>query len=270
MRGYSHEHDLDADFRPKNDRPERAEPDLLGRAAVAGRPDVLGTAGLLGLQRAVGNAAAGTLVEEERSPVLDVVGKGGGSPLDLDTRADMESRIGADFSDVRVHTDGAANSSARSVNAQAYTVGSDIVFQSGNYDPGSDSGKHMLAHELTHVVQQRSGPVDGTDAGGGVQVSDPSDRFEREAVANADRVMSQPAAGPAAASAQTFVQRCSCGGEHEGGGQEGAESATAQTFVQREGDAAEEAVEEEPAEAQTFVQREGEEATEEAPEEAPI
>ena len=56
----------------------------------------------------------------------------------------------------------------------------------------------MLAHELTHAVQVRSGPVDGTDAGGGVKVSDPSDRFEREAVANADRVMSAPAPAVAA------------------------------------------------------------------------
>jgi hypothetical protein len=91
-----------------------------------------------------------------------------------------------------VHTDGAAHESARSVNAQAYTVGSNIVFQSGRYDTSSDAGRHMLAHELTHVVQQRSGPVDGTDTGGGVRVSDPSDRFEREAVATADRAMSGP------------------------------------------------------------------------------
>jgi hypothetical protein len=71
----------------------------------------------------------------------------------------------------------------------------------------------MLAHELTHVVQQRSGPVDGTDAGGGVRISDPSDRFERDAVATADRVLTPtPAVQRAEAeeedeSAQTFVQR---------------------------------------------------------------
>jgi hypothetical protein len=206
MRG--HEHSQESDFRPKSDRVEREDTDLSMRAAVAGRTDVLGEGGVLGLQRAIGNAGVSAMMEEERSPVLDVVGKGGGSSLDNDTRTDMESRFGTSFGDVRVHTDGAAHDSAKSVNAQAYTVGSDIVFQSGKYDPGSDAGKHMLAHELTHVVQQRSGPVDGTDAGGGVKVSDPSDRYEREASANADHLMSSPSAATATATpAAAGVQR---------------------------------------------------------------
>ncbi len=227
MRG--HEHELETSFRPKGDRIQHEDTDLLGRAAAAGRPDVLGPAGMLGLQRAVGNAGVGAVVEEERSPVHDVVSSGGGSPLAADVRADMEGRFGQDFSDVRVHTGSAAHDSAKSVNAQAYTVGSNIVFQRDKYDPASDGGKHMLAHELTHVVQQRSGPVDGTDTGGGVKVSDPSDRFERDAVANADRVMSAPA--PAAP-----VQRCEDhGGEAHVQREEAPaeEEETAQTFVQR-------------------------------------
>ncbi|MEU4524543.1 DUF4157 domain-containing protein [Amycolatopsis sp. NPDC024027] len=247
MRGHSHENELEPALRPKGDRIERDDHDLLGRAAAAGRTDVLGPAGMLGLQRAVGNAGTSSLVEEERSPVHDVVGSGGGSPLDTATRADMETRFGHDFGDVRVHTDGAAHDSAKSVNAQAYTVGSNIVFQRDKYDPSSDSGKHMLAHELTHVVQQRSGPVDGTDAGGGVKVSDPSDRFEREAVANADRLMSSPAPAGRA------VQRCEDGGHSAASSEDAA--------VQRE--EAPEAEEGEEKMAQTFVQRE-EEAEEEA------
>jgi hypothetical protein len=239
MRG--HEHELESDFRPKGDRVERQDQDLMGRAAAAGRTDVLGPSGLLGLQRAVGNAGVSTLVEEDRSPVHDVVNSGGGATLDNDTRADMEGRFGHDFGDVRVHTDGAAHESAKSVNAQAYTVGSNIVFQRDKYDPASDAGKHMLAHELTHVVQQRSGPVEGTEAGGGVRVSDPSDRFEREAVSNADRVMSVPA-GPAvsAGSAAPAVQRCEDHGdasvqrEEAPAVEEGEEEKMAQTFVQRE------------------------------------
>jgi hypothetical protein len=234
MRGHGHEHDLETDFRPKGDRIERDDHDLLGRAAAAGRPDVLGPAGMLGLQRAVGNAGASTLMEEERSPVHEVINSGGGSALDTGTRADMESRFGHDFSDVRVHNDGAAHESAKSVNAQAYTVGSNIVFQRDKYDPSSDAGKHMLAHELTHVVQQRSGPVDGTDAGGGVQVSDPSDRFEREAVATADHLMSQPA--PAAAPAAGMgVQRAEDGATVQRE-EMPEEDETVQTFVQREGE----------------------------------
>ena len=164
----------------------------------------------------------------------------------------MEARFGGqDFGDVRVHTDGAAHESARSVNAQAYTVGSNIVFQRDSYDPASPAGQHMLAHELTHVVQQRSGPVDGTDHGGGVKVSDPSDRFEREAVANADRLMSTPAApAPTAAAPAAPVQRAV---EHEGtrmpevqrAEEMSEEDESAQTYVQRQ-EAPEE--EEEPAE----------------------
>lgn len=227
---HGHEHEVETSVRPKGDRVQHEETDLLGRAAVAGRPDVLGPAGMLGLQRAVGNAGVGAVVEEGAS-VQDVVSSGGGSPLNTEVRADMEGRLGHDFSDVRVHTDSAAHASAKSVNAQAYTVGSNIVFQRDKYDPSSDSGKHMLAHELTHVVQQRSGPVEGTDTGGGVKVSDPSDRFEREAVANADRAMSAPAAP---------VQRCEDHGTHADHGEaavqreeEPEEEQTAQTFVQR-------------------------------------
>ncbi|MEU0094968.1 DUF4157 domain-containing protein [Kribbella sp. NPDC006257] len=131
------------------------------------------------------------MVEEERSPVHDVI-SGGGRPLEPEVRGEMEGRLGADFGDVRVHDDSAAHDSAKAVNAHAYTVGSNVVFQRDKYDPGSDAGKTMLAHELTHVVQQRSGPVEGSSAPGGIKVSDPSDRFEREASANADRVMAAP------------------------------------------------------------------------------
>lgn len=248
MRDHGNEFDTDAGLRPKADRVEQYEP--VFSAAPLGRTDVLGAQGMLGLQRAVGNAGVGTLMEEERSPVHDVIGSGG-SPLDTATRGDMESRFGQDFSDVRVHTDTTASESAKSVNAQAYTVGSDIVFQSGNYNPGSDSGKHMLAHELTHVVQQRSGPVDGSDAGGGVKVSDPGDRFEREASSNADAIMSAPAPAVQTSTAAA-VQRCD-----DGCGDTDVQRLEDPT-VQR--DDAPEAAEEDPeAMAQTYVQRAPEE-----------
>jgi len=79
---------------------------------------------------------------------------GGGAPLPNETRAFFEPRIGFDFSQVRVHTDSTAVQMSQAINAQAFTHGSDIYFGSGRYDPGSDSGKRLLAHELTHVVQQ--------------------------------------------------------------------------------------------------------------------
>lgn len=128
--------------------------------------------------------------------------------MDHGTRTEMEGRLGYDFSDVRVHTDSAASESAKAVNAHAYTAGANIVFQRDQYAPDTDAGKRTLAHELTHVIQQKSGPVDGTPAGGGISLSDPSDRFEREAVASADRVMSQPAAVDSGGAA---VQRCGPG-----------------------------------------------------------
>lgn len=227
-------------IRPKGARIDEEAPAQAWQAASTGRSDVLDSAALLGLQRTVGNAGVSAMLEEERSPVHDVISSGGGSALAPDVRADMEARLGQDFGDVRVHTDGAAHDSARSVNAHAYTVGSNVVFQRDKYDPSSADGKLMLAHELTHVVQQRHGAVDGSPAAGGIRVSDPSDRFEREAAANAETVMSSPtpmamSAGPAA------VQR-----------------SVESDVVQRE-DAPAEEEEEAPPVQGTFVQREEEE-----------
>ncbi|GAA2815188.1 DUF4157 domain-containing protein [Streptomyces showdoensis] len=164
--------------------------------------------GLSGLQAAAGNAAVVQMLRQaghawaqpdqhqhsagcghqqnvQRSAVHDVL-RTSGRPLDSATRDEMEARLGADFSDVRVHTDAAAKASAAEVGARAYTSGSHVVIGEGGGD------KHTLAHELTHVIQQRQGPVAGSDDGSGLKVSDPSDRFEREAEANATRVMSGP------------------------------------------------------------------------------
>ena len=78
-----------------------------------------------------------------------------GQSLDTSTRSFMEARFGHDFSRVRVHTDARADESARGVNAVAYTVGQRIAFASGAYAPGTPVGRRLLAHELTHVLQQR-------------------------------------------------------------------------------------------------------------------
>ncbi len=79
---------------------------------------------------------------------------GSGRSLEQPVRQDMEKRFGHDFSKVRIHTDGSAARSASDINARAYTAGSDIVFNQGEYEPQSNKGKKLLAHELTHVVQQ--------------------------------------------------------------------------------------------------------------------
>ena len=87
--------------------------------------------------------------------------RGGGQPLPEPTRAFFESRFGYDFSQVRVHTDAKAADTARAVNARAFTRGHDVVFGAGQYAPGTTAGQRLLAHELTHVVQQ-SGGLGGT------------------------------------------------------------------------------------------------------------
>ena len=108
-----------------------------------------------------------------------------GQPLDAASRAFFEPRFGHDFSRVRVHADARAAESARAVNALAYTVGRDIVFANRSSIPGTVEGAHVLAHELAHVVQQR------TTAGISHEVrsiSSPQDAAEREAGAAAARI----------------------------------------------------------------------------------
>jgi hypothetical protein len=77
-----------------------------------------------------------------------------GRPLDASTREFFANRFGYDFGDVRIHDDATAAASARGVQALAYTVGKDVVFGAGQYAPGTEVGRHLLAHELTHVIQQ--------------------------------------------------------------------------------------------------------------------
>ena len=205
---------------------------------------------MLEVQRLAGNAGVSKLLQrdedgdEARSPVLDVVGQGGGSPLSGDLKNEMEGRLGGDFSDVKVHTDDKATQSAQAVQANAYTVGNDVVVRSDRWSPSSDEGKKTIAHELTHVMQQRQGPVDGTSTGDGISVSHPSDKFEQAAERNATTAMAAP--GPAA-SAQLEVQREEEPQEEEMQGE----------FVQREEEPQEEEMQGE------FVQREEEPQEEE-------
>lgn len=94
---------------------------------------------------------------QETPPLVREVLVSGGRPLDLKTRSWMESRFGADFSGVRIHDGGKAAESARALKARAYTVGSHIVFGSGQLSPESRRGRWLLAHELAHVAQTRAG-----------------------------------------------------------------------------------------------------------------
>jgi len=96
--------------------------------------------------------------------------RGSGEHLSKEARLPMEQAFGADFSDVRVHTDAEADALNRQLSAKAFTTGQDIFFGQGEYNPGSGSGRELLAHELTHVLQQGSGRVSG---GNGLTVRPP-------------------------------------------------------------------------------------------------
>ena len=172
------DHDVDSEVvagRSRREAHDDTSPDhLLGRTAAEGRPDALRPADVLRLQALAGNDGVRSLVQrhedDPETRVTETLARPG-QALAPAVRHDMESALGHDFGDVRVHTDAAAATSAKAVQAQAYTVGSHVVFGEGRYQPGSTEGRRTLAHELTHVVQQRQGPVDGAplarSAGGG-------------------------------------------------------------------------------------------------------
>jgi len=104
--------------------------------------------------------ASGDRGQTSAPPLVGDVLSAPGQPLDTAARAFMEPRFGYDFSQVRVHSDESAARSAREISAKAYTVGADIVFGAGQFNPGTGAGGRLLAHELTHVIQQNaaSGP----------------------------------------------------------------------------------------------------------------
>lgn len=114
------------------------------------------------LQRSTdGSLQAGGSIESQINS-----SRGGGSPLPDDVRSFMEPRFGTDFSGVKVHTDAQADQLNRSVQAKAFTTGQDVFFRQGEYNPGSRGGQELIAHELTHVVQQVGGSISIQRAGG--------------------------------------------------------------------------------------------------------
>jgi hypothetical protein len=139
------------------DEDER-EADLIADQVLAAPADIATSGAPPRIQRFIGQAP-GPAVTAPAS--VDHVLASSGRPLDPGLRQDMEQRFGHDFSQVRVHSGAAAEQSARDVNAKAYTVGHDIVFGAGQLAPGADQGRRLIAHELTHVVQQNGGHENG-------------------------------------------------------------------------------------------------------------
>jgi hypothetical protein len=160
-------------------------------SAAARTPDLAPGLGNVALQRLIRGAIS--RFAAEGGPVDETVGRaieaarGGGHQLDPAARPDLESALGEDFSEVRVHTDATADHLSRAVEATAFTTGGDIFFRSGAYEPLSSAGRKLLAHELTHVVQQRGAPPAQE-----LRVTDPGDASEREAEAVAEQVARFP------------------------------------------------------------------------------
>ena len=112
---------------------------------------------------------------------------GAGTPLPAAVQARFEAAFGRDLSHVRIHTGGTAAGASEAIAARAFTVGADIFFGSGEWAPGTPQGDRLLAHELTHVVQHDEGRV--RSRGGGLEVSEPSDATEHEAVSNEAHIL---------------------------------------------------------------------------------
>jgi outer membrane protein OmpA-like peptidoglycan-associated protein len=132
--------------------------------------------------------ATGAHTPNVAPPIVHDVLRAPGQPLDAGTRAFMEPRFGHDFSRVRVHTDPAAAASARAVGALAYTVGPHIAFGAGQYAPGTPAGQRLLAHELTHTIQQSASNAEAAPMASAIAVGGVDDAYEREAETQAARV----------------------------------------------------------------------------------
>ncbi len=172
---------------------------------------------LLQLQRSHGNRhvqrllsrSLGSEGETVDSPEIEGAiegARGSGQALGSTIRRRMDSAFGSDFSGVRVHTDDRADRLNKSLDARAFTTGKDIFFRQGEYQPGSPSGKKLLAHELTHVVQQ-TGNVRAK-----LTIGQPGDRYEQEADRVAEQVVGMPEPGvvgqAGAGSPRTMCPEC--------------------------------------------------------------
>jgi Domain of unknown function (DUF4157) len=162
--------------------PEAAAPDT----ALDQRPPVERLASSMG-NRSFGQLVArmgdgegilsGGLVHPDVTAAI-AASRGGGQPLASSAARALEPAMGESLGDVRVHTGDGAAALARAVSARAFTVGSDIFFAPGEYQPGTPSGNELIAHEAAHVIQQRGAPLNGP-----LTVSQPGDALEREAEA---------------------------------------------------------------------------------------
>jgi hypothetical protein len=172
-----------------------------------------GASGVLRLQQQAGNRAVQRLLAQrsgDGSFALDEEtagrinrARGGGQPLDAGLQRQMGPALGHDLSGVRVHTSPESDELNQQLNAKAFTTGQDVFIRQGDYNPDSSGGRELIAHELSHVVQQSSGRVGG--GGGGMTVRPAGDAFEQEADAQARQAtgtVQTPSAGADAGGVQ--------------------------------------------------------------------
>ena len=154
-----------------------------------------GASGLAGLQQLVGNRAVQRLLAQrsgDGSFELDDDTasrinreRGGGHPLEGTVQKEVSEAMDRDFSGVQVHTSPESDALSHQIGARAFTSGQDVFFREGAYDPHTSGGQELIAHELTHVVQQSTGVVGGA---GQMRVNAPGDVFEHQADAVAKTV----------------------------------------------------------------------------------
>jgi len=147
------------------------------------------------LQRTAGNAAVQRMVVQRASTAPAELDdetaqaiqrkKGGGQPVDSNLADRTEAVTGSELNDVRVHTDAEADQLSRKLNARAFTTGRDIFFREGAYAPHTTEGDRLIAHELTHVVQQQS---QGQTAVSPKRINDPNNTAEKEADRSAEKI----------------------------------------------------------------------------------
>ncbi len=175
--GQGHAHDVASARDERAQAPEAPEQTPAERLASS-----VGNRAFTALARSGG----GILPDGRAHPDVEAAiaaARGGGRPLDDKARDRFSEGLGDPLTDVRVHDDAHANQLAASVAARAFAVGSDVFFAEGQHTPGTADGDKLLAHELTHVAQQRGAPE-----GGPLRLSQPGDAMEREADRAADEL----------------------------------------------------------------------------------
>jgi len=177
----------------KANKPESQNCKRINSQQMLEAPETLQPQDVLAAQQQLGNQVVQRALDEgeKRKPVTDQQGnlrddisssihqsRGSGSTLTKELQVEMSQRLGRDFQDVRLHTDGNADKLSRTINARAFTIGTDIYFKNGVYAPGTQKGRETLIHELTHVVQQsRSGKT----STGKLKLGAPNTAMEKEA-----------------------------------------------------------------------------------------